>query len=152
MQPTALPERIASKISTDAESGCWVWGGALDANGYGQLHWNGSTRGAHRIVYFLLVEELPRSKQLDHRCFNHACVNPEHLRPVTNKQNGEHREGVSKRSKSGVRGVTWHPASGLWFVRVKHNYVDHYGGYFRTVEEAEPVAKALRAKLFTHEN
>lgn len=62
---------------------CWVWTGAKSSNGYGN-YWN---RGAHRVVYELLVGEIPKGKQLDHLCRNRSCVNPEHLEPVTQKEN-----------------------------------------------------------------
>jgi len=63
--------------------GCWIWTGAKSSNGYGN-YWN---RGAHRVVYELLVGEIPENMQLDHLCRNRDCVNPEHLEPVTAREN-----------------------------------------------------------------
>jgi hypothetical protein len=81
-----LPERIASKIEVD-ENNCWLWTATQNGYGYGKLWWSGSTRRAHRVVYQLLVGEIPASLQLDHLCRVRHCVNPAHLEPVTGREN-----------------------------------------------------------------
>jgi hypothetical protein len=65
------------------EGGCWIWARALDRNGYGR---HGCTL-AHRLVYERHRGPIPAGLQLDHLCRVHACVNPEHLEPVTNAEN-----------------------------------------------------------------
>jgi len=82
----ALPVRIASKIAV-MEDGCWVWTAALNNGGYGLVRLDGRTRRAHRVVYELLVGPIPEGLELDHLCRNHACVNPDHLEPVTHGEN-----------------------------------------------------------------
>ena len=57
---TRLPER-------DTGSGCWVWMGARNAGGYGQLGWEGRTRQSHRFFYEALTgEKIPDGLTLDH--------------------------------------------------------------------------------------
>lgn len=68
---------------------CWIYAGYKAPSGYGQVYIN-SRKGpvmAHRLVYETLVGEIPEGLQLDHLCRNRACVNPDHLEPVTQKVN-----------------------------------------------------------------
>lgn len=80
-----LPRRIAEKIDTDS-SGCWIWTAAR-STGYGRVSYNGRTVVAHRVVYEILVGPIPDGLQLDHLCRNRACVRPDHLEPVTQREN-----------------------------------------------------------------
>lgn len=80
--------------------GCWVWQRATDGKGYGTLGVRRSkgvwaTVKAHRYVYEQLVGPIPAGYQLDHLCRNRACVNPQHLEPVSNRENGLRGFGVS---------------------------------------------------------
>jgi hypothetical protein len=78
-----LPRRIADKILVD-ESGCWLWTGNCNRKGYGNSYRTGHGRVlAHRQVYELLLGTIPDGLELDHLCRTPACVNPEHLEPVT---------------------------------------------------------------------
>jgi hypothetical protein len=72
---------------TDERAGCWPWRGNLNSNGYGRLYVGIHRRAAHRIAYELLVGPIPEGLTLDHLCRNHACCNPAHLEPVTNREN-----------------------------------------------------------------
>lgn len=69
---------------------CWIWTGCRHASGYGMLN-VGGRKGrlvrAHRYSYELLVGPIPDGLQLDHLCRVPACVNPDHLEPVTNREN-----------------------------------------------------------------
>jgi hypothetical protein len=68
----------------DGDTGCWLWGGYIDAStGYGKH----GKRWAHRAVYEMHRGPIPEGLQLDHLCRTRACVNPEHLEPVTLREN-----------------------------------------------------------------
>ncbi len=78
-----LPESIAIRIKVNPISGCWIWDGPLDKDGYGRL----GGRGAHRVIWEELVGPVPPKRVLDHRedwgCLSKACAYPGHLLPVT---------------------------------------------------------------------
>jgi hypothetical protein len=80
-------DRFFAKV--DADGVCWEWTGALDRRGYG-VAYRGPGKGAgraHRICYEWLVGEIPDGLVLDHLCRVPRCVNPDHLEPVSNREN-----------------------------------------------------------------
>jgi hypothetical protein len=78
---------IKERWAVDPDTGCWNWLLKVGDHGYGDT-WDGSSvRKAHRVVYERLVGPVPDGLQLDHLCRNRACVNPDHLEPVTRSVN-----------------------------------------------------------------
>lgn len=63
--------------------GCWFWTGRRNYKGYGLC----GNNLAHRSVYSALVGEIPAGMTLDHLCNCRGCVNPDHLEPVTLREN-----------------------------------------------------------------
>lgn len=83
-------ERLMEKVSKDTESDCWNWTGCVDRDGYGQVRSDAPgwpMVKAHRASYQLHCGPIPDGLVLDHLCRNRRCVNPNHLEPVTNREN-----------------------------------------------------------------
>jgi len=97
-----LRERLMTRVIT-VESGCWEWTACRNNHGYGMLLGNGrSLVLAHRASYEIHVGPIGNGIQVLHVCDNPACVNPEHLRLGTTRDNM--RDMVSKgRSTRGER-------------------------------------------------
>jgi HNH endonuclease len=124
---------------------CWLWTGPIH-NGYGRFSVGVE---AHRYAYQRLVGPIPDGLMLDHRatCPKH-CVNPAHLKPVTNKQNLENRAGATRKSSTGVRGVCWNGRK--WLAHVGHNGRLH--GSFTRLYDAECAVRIARIRLHSNYN
>lgn len=84
-----LLDRVSEKFVID-EHGCWLWTGYIGEGGYGRVyegHSDGRTLMAHRVVYELAVGPIPEGLTLDHLCRVRCCVNPDHVEPVTLREN-----------------------------------------------------------------
>lgn len=146
---TSSERRFWPKV--DKSGDCWLWTASTNENGYGQFKADGRMVKAHRFAYELMAGRIPIDRELDHRhTCPKRCVNPDHLRLVTRKQNNENLAGPHRGSISGVRGVTWRKDNCKWQARVGHNGQDVHVGYFDSIEEAEAAVIAKRLELFTH--
>ena len=80
-------ERFLLSFIPVTESGCWLWIGACERDGYAKIVVNKKRRSAHRYAYELFIGPIPHGLQLDHLCRVRCCVNPAHLEPVTGSEN-----------------------------------------------------------------
>ena len=136
----------AFSARTEWRGKCLVWTGTTNSDGYGVL-WAGTKNvRAHRYAWERANGPIPEGLQIDHICWNRACVNVEHLRPATHVENMRNQSGRGRRSSTGYRGVY---AKGEKFeVKVRYGGRQHYLGMFETVEEASAVASAKRAEVY----
>lgn len=85
-------ERFWSKVDKKGDDECWGWLGTIDREGYGNLAINlpdgrNTTRKAHRIMWSIYNEEIPKSMVVMHICDNPPCCNPKHLKLGTQPEN-----------------------------------------------------------------
>lgn len=77
-----------AKVHIDEQTGCWLWQAATSRDGYGFFTIRTRLQGvAHRWAYETFVGPIPPGLHLDHLCRVRNCVNPEHLEPVTSREN-----------------------------------------------------------------
>ena len=98
---TSNDERIAvatARILTRIvrTDGCWVYDGAHTPNGYGVMKIRlrdaegvlySTQLQAHRIAYEHFIGPIPVDLEIDHLCRNKPCCRPDHLEPVTHREN-----------------------------------------------------------------
>jgi hypothetical protein len=79
---------MTPRTPTTAAGTCVEWRGAVTSAGYGSVaDGKGSSLLAHRVAYEQVFGPIPAGMTLDHLCRNRRCVNPDHLEPVTNREN-----------------------------------------------------------------
>jgi hypothetical protein len=150
--PRPVPLAVRMERQTDKSGDCWLWTGAVLNTGYGRVTGEPPLKKgllAHRVSFEEANGPIPDGMLLDHRCHVKLCVNPAHLRIVTNKQNREHLAGPLSNNKSGYLGV-YEYFPGCWRGKVKHNGKDNYTARCATPEAADEAVRALRIRLFTH--
>lgn len=129
--------------------GCWYWNKGLDKDGYGSIKVEDIKYRAHRWSYQEFKGDIPPGIEIDHECRHRSCVNPDHLRLATNKENQENRAFLSRVSQSGYRGVSPN-GDGRWRAYAAHNKKTYFNGVFDDPYEAALAAQELRNRLFTH--
>lgn len=99
-----LHPRIAKHIVPEPNSGCWLFTGTWQ-QGYGYYILKGIGRGSvHRYVYQQIKGPIPDGLHLDHKCRVPCCCNPDHLEPVTPKENVRRGlAGQSSRARAAAR-------------------------------------------------
>ncbi|WP_342439310.1 HNH endonuclease [Paenibacillus sp. FSL L8-0436] len=99
------------------------------------------------IQFHRYLTNCPKGLVVDH--INHDTLDNrrKNLRIVTHAQNIQNRS-LSRNNSSGVRGVSYCKARGLWEVKFRVNYTTKHFGRYPTLEEASLVAaEALREAL-----
>lgn len=109
-KPT-LERRLWPRIDRQAD-GCWLWIGGRDSQGYGEIWTGEAMRRVHQIVYELLVGLVPAGLQLDHLCRVRHCCRPDHLEPVTRRENIARGKGFTAINGRKVACHAGHPFEG----------------------------------------
>lgn len=87
------------RYSPEPISGCWLWAGTYQSQGYGVANHKKVKGLAHRLSYTLHKGPIPDGMHVCHTCDNPACVNPDHLWIGTHQDN--HKDKVNKGRASG---------------------------------------------------
>ena len=124
-------------------SGCIVWTGSVDHDGYGKAWHGGKPHYAHRLAWEVECGPIPDGMIVDHMCYERSCVNTEHMRLTTQANNARNRSGPNL-DRALPRGVTQGRPGGRYSAKVG----DEHLGTFDTEEEAALAAAERRAELY----
>lgn len=133
-----LPPRFWDKVVPEPNTGCWLWTGALDGHGYGQLRVDGRAHLAHRLAYRAARGAHPPGLELDHLCRTPLCSNPHHMEAVS------HRENMLRGNTIGARFAARDACSaGHPFDEIQ-SYTNKYGRICRTCRQRRSKELSLR--------
>jgi hypothetical protein len=119
-------------------------GTSVNDSGYHIVGIGGKTYRLHRIVFMYHYGYFP--KNVDHIDGDRANNSIENLRPADDFENSRNSR-ISKRNKSGVKGVCWANHVNKWLVQVRQGNSKKYLGLYDDLELAELVAIEARNKF-----
>lgn len=114
-------QRLFTYVTINKETNCYEWKGSKSKE-YGQMNYRGRMQLTHRLSYAFSrgipmheMEELRKEYKLIvmHKCDNPICINPEHLRLGSLKDN--QNDSVSKNRNNNQNSIRTHCRKGHLF-------------------------------------
>lgn len=132
-QATDVVIVLHRKSKKDPISGCRIWLGYKDKDGYGTIGFQGGVYRVHRLIYRFLVGEIPPGLVVRHSCDNSSCVEIDHLllgtaqdndadRVERNRQAKGERHGMAKLTEGQVREIKELLKTGLPALEIAKRY------------------------------
>ena len=94
--PRRVAERAHNRHRVD-EGGCWISTYSTQSAGYAQVGWKVAGRTfmvlAHRASWEYANGRVPEGSTIDHLCKQRRCVNPQHMRLLSNFENARRTHG-----------------------------------------------------------
>lgn len=114
MYPDRVVQRVMAKWTRNGD--CWISDYSVGSHGYSQVGWvpDGGPRSimtlVHRVAWSSVNGPVPDDMTVDHICHTKRCVNPDHLRLLTNQDNASDNLAVRINSDTGRKCMYGHPS------------------------------------------
>jgi hypothetical protein len=96
-------DNIMSNTIRDEESGCLLYTGALDKDGYPRISLQGKKRLGSHIVFELSRGVIPEAHEVDHICHVRRCIEPTHLRALSHQENVIHIKAYMEKRQQRIK-------------------------------------------------
>ena len=154
-KPTELLRQVQKYVLITG-GGHWLWQGATNNMGYGQIRMTDKAVYVHRAVYATvrgqMPQDLPRSLLIRHTCDLPLCCNPDHL--VAGDQRDNMQDAVARQR---IAVGEQHGSAKLTAPQVREMRERHAAGSATFAELAQEVgvskqavANAVRRKTWRH--
>jgi len=80
-------DSLLARSEPEPNTGCWLWTDAMTGVEYGSVRVAGRALSAHVLVVTLGGRTIPPGWEVDHRCGQRLCINPDHLDVVSPREN-----------------------------------------------------------------
>jgi len=136
---------------------CWLWQGAKNSDGYGNLTYRGKPYRAHRLAWILTNGPVPEGMEVCHTCDNPLCANPNHLFVGTHLENMHDSLNKGRTAKTRARGerngfhkLTWAKVLAIRFVYGLGHYSQQELGQFFNCHQ-RTVSRVVRNEHWNEE-
>ena len=92
-------------VVLDDKTGCLLWQGARDDDGYGVVRTPRGTQRAHRWAWEAVYGPLEKGAVLLHQCDTPACINVGHLKKGTQRDNLKDRDAKGRQARGEKNGA-----------------------------------------------
>jgi hypothetical protein len=115
INPLPIESRFHANYEIITETGCWLWKGWYDKNGYGMMkigHMDDKSRRnefAHRVSWIIHHGHIPKGLFVLHHCDTPCCVNPHHLflgTQTDNMQDASKKQRIPMGDRSNLAKLT----------------------------------------------
>lgn len=108
-EEVTIKDKLLSGYKPNSRTGCWLWIGHRNNNGYGTLSLPGQrNKYAHRVSYEVHKGPIPEGMSVCHRCDTPACINPDHLFLGTHQENMQDAAAKGRAKQPAPRGGLAH--------------------------------------------
>lgn len=101
-QPASGPDlwrKLEARAIPEPNSGCLLWLGGVNKDGYGQFAIRRRQHGAHTVALMATKGPIPKGMFVCHRCDVRSCINPEHLFLGTHADNMADRDAKGRAAR-----------------------------------------------------